>query len=128
MSRLPEKKVRELKELIREWSQKKSCRIKDLQSLVGKLQLACKVVHPGRSFLGRMFELLIGVGRRQQFVHLNSGFRSDLQWWHQFLEAWNGVAMLGNTPENDFDINLYTNASGSFGCGTWWREGWLQLQ
>ena len=88
----------------------------------------CKVVSPGRSFLGRMFELLRGVGRRQQFVRLNSSFRSDLQWWHQFLEAWNGVAMLGNTPENDFDINLYTDASGSFGCGAWWREGWLQLQ
>ena len=56
--RLP--KVSELRDLVKEWSQRKSCLVKDLQSLVGKLMHACKVVHPGRSFLGRMLELLRG--------------------------------------------------------------------
>ena len=62
--RLPERKVKELRELIREWSQKKSCRVRDLQSLVGKLQHVCKVVRPGRTFLGRMLELLRGLRKQ----------------------------------------------------------------
>ena len=126
--RLPRKKVSELRDLVKEWSQRKSCLVKDLQSLVGKLMHACKVVRPGRSFLGRMLELLRGGKRKQQFLRLNSGFRSDLQWWNQFLEIWNGVSMLANTPRGGSDIDLYTDASGSFGCGAWWREGWLQLE
>ena len=48
---LPLHKLRELKELVEEWLPKRSCRVKDLQSLVGKLQHACKVVRPGRTFL-----------------------------------------------------------------------------
>ena len=77
--RLPRKKVSELRDLVKKWSQRKSCLVKDLQSLVGKLMHACKVVRPGRSFLGRMLELLRGGKRKQQFLRLNSGFRSDLQ-------------------------------------------------
>ena len=126
--RLPARKVTELRDLIREWSEKRSCRIKELQSLVGKLVHACKVIRPGRTFLGRMLELLRGVRRKQQYLRLNTGFRSDLQWWHQFLEGWNGVAMLANTPRGGSDIDLYTDASGAFGCGAWWQEGWLQLE
>ena len=36
--------------------------------------------------------------------------------------------MLANTPKGGSNIDLYTDASGSFGCGVWWREGWLQLE
>ena len=84
--RLPAHKLRELKELVEEWLP------------VGKLQHACKVVCPGRTFLRRMFELLKGGASKQPWVRLNTRFRSDLLWWHQFLESWNGVAMLENVP------------------------------
>lgn len=63
--RLPRDKVQELKSLIATWSQRKSCTKRDLQSLVGKLQHACKVVCLGRSFLRRMFELLRGTAKKQ---------------------------------------------------------------
>ena len=119
---LPRKKVsdHELRDLVKECSQRKSCQVKDLSSLVGKLMHACKVVRPGRSFL---IECWSCSERKQQFLHLNSGFRSDLQWWNQFLKIWNGVVMLANTPKSGSDVNLYTDASGSFGWGAWWWEG-----
>lgn len=126
--RLPAHKLRELQELVGEWLSRKSCKIKDLQSLVGKLQHACKVVRPGRTFLRRMFELLKGGARKQPWIRLNSSFRSDLLWWHLFLESWNGVAMLENIPTQSVDIHLYTDASGSFGCGAYWGNHWFQLQ
>ncbi len=54
--RLPHAKIQELQALIREWKPKRSCTRRELRSLAGKLQHACKVVRPGRTFLRRMFE------------------------------------------------------------------------
>ena len=79
--RLPQKKISELKGLIRVWLGRRSCLKRELQSLVGKLQHACKVVKPGRSFLRRMFELLAGVHKDHHHIRLNTSFRSDLVWW-----------------------------------------------
>jgi len=125
ISRLPSRKLTELQNQVSEWLSKKSCRVKDLQSLVGKLQHACKVVRPGRTFLHRMFELLRGVGKKQQFVRLNASFKLDLWWWHVFLGTWNGVAMMENNLITGREIHLYTDASGSFSCGAWWGKEWL---
>ena len=58
--RLPTEKIVELQMLITGWLGRKFCTLRDLQSLVGKLQHACKVVRPGRTFLRCMFELLKG--------------------------------------------------------------------
>ena len=61
---LPVDKLTTLKELVREWLSKKACTLRDLQSLAGKLQHACKVVQPGRTFLRRVFELLKGCKKK----------------------------------------------------------------
>ena len=124
--RLPAGKLTELKCLIISWTHRKACTKRDLQSLVGKLQHACKVVRPGRSFLRRMFELLKGVLRKQHFIRLNKSFHSDLRWWQLFLDSWNGVAMIGSREWSPA-FHLYSDASGSFGCGAWWDQSWLQL-
>ena len=54
--RLPKEKIEELNSLIREWLEKKFSTKKELQSLVGKLQHACRVVRPSKTFLKRMLE------------------------------------------------------------------------
>jgi len=45
--RLPRSKLLELKELLATWQSRRTCRKKKLESLVGKLAHACKVVRPG---------------------------------------------------------------------------------
>ena len=52
--RLPMEKMTELKLLVASWVGRRFCTLKELESLVGKLQHACKVVRPGRTFLRRM--------------------------------------------------------------------------
>ena len=47
---LLQRKVSELKSSMKEWLGRRLCRKKELQSLVRKLQHACRVVKPGRSF------------------------------------------------------------------------------
>ena len=124
--RLPANKLQEIRGIIGEWLSKKACRKQELQSLVDKLQHACKVVPPGRSFLRRMFTLLKGLPKKQQFVRLNKVFHSDLLWWHLFLDTWNGVSML--TVPLVVQENIFSDAAGSFGCGACWCNHWFQLK
>ena len=56
--RLPADKLRRIQTLLSEWGDKKPCSRRELESLVGLLNHACKVVRSGRSFLQRMLDLL----------------------------------------------------------------------
>ena len=85
---LPDEKLGDLKALIQSWVGRKVSTARELKSLVGKLENACKVVRPGRSFLRRMIDLLRGVKSNHRLIRLNSSFRSDLLWWHHFLSGW----------------------------------------
>ena len=125
--RLPQEKLDDLRTVLAEWRMKKFCHIRELRSLVGKLQHACKVVRPGRTFLRRMFDLLKGSATRHHpFVRLNAAFRSDLAWWQAFLTTWNGVSMLTEPDHIPPDVDLYTDAAGAQGCGAWAGVSWFQ--
>ena len=59
--RLPLHKLRELQTLVGSWLEHRgSSTREELESLIGKLSHACKVVRPGKTFMRRMFELLSG--------------------------------------------------------------------
>ena len=52
--RLPQEKLREMRSLLKRWRGMKSCRRRDLESLVGSLNHACRAVRPGRAFKRRL--------------------------------------------------------------------------
>ena len=56
--RLPQGKLQRLQTLLSEWGDRKVCESRQLESLIGTLNHACKVVRCGRSFLRRMLDLL----------------------------------------------------------------------
>ena len=87
-------------------------------AVVGRKVTACMQNSlPRKNILRRIFELLKGCGRCQTFVRLNAVFRSDLMWWHLFLDTWNGVGMMDNPANYSSSVDLYTDASGSLvGC------------
>ena len=126
--RLPEVKLARTRELVATWRGRKSCRVRELQSLVGTLQHACKVVHPGWSFVRRMHELLKRGKNGSDYVRLNKEFRADVEWWHLFLSDWNGVSMLRKVQMESPDAEFWSDASGSWGCGAFWSSQWLQMQ
>ena len=125
--RLPQAKISELKSLVRFWLGRGSCQRKELQSLAGKLQHACKVVKPGRAFLRRIFELLATVRADHHHVRLNASFRSDVVWWDVFLEAWNGTSLLVGGAQRE-TIHIFSDASGRLGCGAHWGNHWFQFR
>lgn len=74
--RLPRGKLVELKVLVHQWlGKRRACKREELESLVGKLAHACKVVPPGKTFMRRMFELLAGTRRAGHHIRIS---RSDM--------------------------------------------------
>ncbi len=127
--RLPADKLERLTLLLHEWAFKRSCLQKELESLIGLLNHACKVIRPGRSFLRRMLDLLHATCHPPRGVvpiRLNKGFQSDLAWWLTFTEAWNGTFLLA-TPFHMPHATMTSDASGSWGCGAWYLRSWFQI-
>ena len=128
--RLPQEKLQRMQSLLVEWGNRKVCERRQLESLVGTLNHACKVVRCGRSFLRRMLDLLYRAPAptgRPYLIRLNREFRSDLMWWRTFVMAWNGVSFL-LPPSHLPQLQMASDASGSWGCGAWHGRHWFQLQ
>lgn len=125
--RLPHDKLERLQSLLHQWRFKKACARRELESLIGLLNHACKVVRSWRSFLRRMLDLLHSVPPSQTHIRLNLEFRSDLAWWNTFLTNWNGISFLP-PPAHLPTLELTTDASGLWGCGAWHNSSWFQLQ
>lgn len=128
-ARLPQLKLERTKATVQEWLHKKSATKREILSLVGVLQHATKVVRPGRSFLSRMYSTAARVPKLNYFTRLNKEFRSDLTWWHIFLENWNGTSFLqvANFPQAP-GLIIQTDASGSWGCGGFLNGSWFKWQ
>ena len=128
--RLPADKLARLRDLLDSWGDRKTCTRRELESLLGIINHACKVVRSGRCFRRRMLDLLHGGPRPLPHscpIRLNREFRSDLTWWRIFAEDWNGVSFLTPPPDRTH-LELTSDASGSWGCGAWHGHSWFQLQ
>ena len=96
------------------WSTRKSCRRKDLESLLGHLSHAATVVRPGRTFIREHFCLLHLTRSPHYFVQLSAGARADLTWCRCFLKDCNGSSFF---PFAEVAHHVCSDASGSFECG-----------
>ena len=89
---LPER-IDELLIELEKWSNRNRCSIKELQSLIGKLQFICNVVRPGRLFLTRMLDCLRG-NHNKTTIWINDQFQLDINWWKNYLPKFNGTGIL----------------------------------
>ena len=78
--RLPSGKLKKLCELVSKWRRRKCCTKRELQSLAGHLNHACKVVRPGWRFLRGVFGLLSQFRKPTHMIRLNAAFRAVLEW------------------------------------------------
>ena len=125
--RLPEEKLKRMRELVDGWRTRQSCTRRELESLLGSLSHAAVAVRPGRLFLRQLFGLLSAVSRPFHYIRLNLATRADLAWWAFFLQEWNGVSLLQYRHPL---VHVFSDASGSFGCGAvvpngaWFNQEW----
>ena len=120
---LPEEKLSRLQDILCQWKRRKCCTKKELESLIGHLSHAATVIRPGRIFLRNLFALL---SRLTIHACLNLDVRTDIAWWQCLLQHWNGRSFF---PLPSPSCHLYSDASGSFGCGAHSIEldSWFQL-
>ena len=65
-----------IQDVLTDWSTRKCCTRKELQSLIGRLHHACLVVWPGRTFLHRMINLLSCFRNDSHPIRLNFCYMS----------------------------------------------------
>ena len=109
VAHLPDEKLQSLKELIHSWLPRKGCFRRTLESLIGHLHHAAKVVWPGRTSLHRMIDLLSCFPKKDHPIQLNKEFHLDLQWWDHLLAQWHGVSFWlypGLSPAVDLHLML----------------------
>ena len=126
-ARLPQDKLIRIKDLLGSFQKRRSVRLIELQSLIGTLQFACKVVVPGRTFLQRAIDLTRRVPSRCHHVRLNREFFKDLAMWRVFITKWNGRSFFlesSTTPAPD--LELFTDAPSTSGFGGFFRGKWFQ--
>ena len=126
--KLPEDKLSRIQQTLAQWQQKKTATKRDILSLVGLLQHATKVVKCGRTFTARMYATAAKVKELHYYTRLNKEFRSDLAWWHAFVQHWNGLSILHTPSLSPSQLTIQTDASGSWGCGAVFNHLWLQWQ
>ena len=128
-ARLPRDKLDDALNLVTRFARRKKVTLRELQSLIGTLNFACKVIVPGRPFLRRLIDLTIGISRPNFHIRLNNEARLDLAAWLIFLQSFNGVSVLLDEHWISSEkLELFTDASnhGFAGVlkGKWFQGGW----
>ena len=127
VARLPPDKLADLLQSIPRWLTRRKCIQCELQSIIGKLSFACKVVPAGRIFLRRLIDTASSVRRNHHHISLTTECKKNFQWWLDFLPSWNGVAMMLDTHYSFAeDMEIYTDVSGTHGFGACYRSDWLR--
>ena len=125
-ARLPVDKVQKIAGALGNMSHRRHTTLHDLQSLIGMLNFACRVISPGRAFLRRLIALTIGVTKPGHHIKLNSEARADLSAWYTFISAFNGVAMfIDSTWVSSVSIKLYTDAASTQGFAAVFGSRWF---
>ena len=126
--RLPKDKLANLKETLSYSVQRRTISKKDLQRLMGLFQFATKVVRPGRPFLRRLHAMQDIGSHPNHFIRLNIPARADIMWWYIFMEEWNGVSLLWDLGLQVPNVQVYTDASGNWGCRAFLDRMWFHLE
>ena len=126
-ARLPEDKLARIKQLLDSFTNRRSARLVDLQSIIGTLQFACKVVVPGMTFLQRIINLTRGVSNRFHHIRLDEEFSRYIIMWKVFLTKWNGCSFfLESFVTTSSDLELYSDAASTIGFGGYLNGKWFQ--
>ena len=103
------------------FSQQVSASKRQLQSLAGSLNFACRAVQGGRTFLRRVIDCVNRLRHSSHRCRLNSQFRADIKWWQQFLFTFNGRSMM-----LDFQHPVVSQTDASFlGYGAVCFDDWF---
>ena len=105
----PERLI-EIKELVETWLSKETATLKELQSVVGKLNFVAACVRPGRIFISRLLNWLREIhGKDTRKLKIPAEVKKDFKWWSRFLVSYNGISIMvyddWSCPDNFFSTD-----------------------
>ena len=90
-------RLHEIKLLLQTWLDKETASLKEIQSLLGKLNFVAACVKPGRIFISRMLKWLKVLNKERQpreQVSIPEYVTKDIMWWQKFLPMYNGISLM----------------------------------
>ena len=125
--RIPLSKLVEIKQKINDLLGRKKCTLRQMQSLIGSLNFACRAILPGRPFCRRLINAICGLTQPHHHLRITENMKKDLHLWLQFFRDFNGVSVFHDRlwVANE-DIQLFTDSSGcaNLGFGAYFGEKW----
>ena len=116
-------RLQEIKFLLNTWLNKETACLKEVQSLLGKLNFIAACVRPGRIFISRMLKWLrafhLEESRLKQ-VQIPNFVKKDVMWWYKFLPIYNGVSLMLYEEWCEPD-EMCSSDSSLQGCGGFWQ-------
>ena len=127
-ARLPQDNVQKVLSSLAAMRKSRSVTLHQVQSFIGLLTFASRVISPGRAFIRRLINFTVSISRPNHHIRLTAESRADLAAWHCFISSFNGVTMLINSTWVSSDsIKLYTDAAYTEGfaavLGSRWFKG-----
>ena len=124
---IPQNKVDELMGQMPRWCGRRTCTLRELQSLNGKLNFYSKAVPPGRMFTRRLIDLTRTVSNPNHYVTINKDAREDIHWWCELLATHNRASFIPD-PRKIYstDLMLFTDAARYKGMGAIYGSHWIQ--
>ena len=98
-ARLPLDKLRRITDAVNSFQSRTSCTKRELLSLLGHLNFACRVIYPGLAFVSYLIRLSCMVKELHHHVKITYECRLDLRMWSLFLEQWNGISFFLDDEE-----------------------------
>ena len=94
--KVTEERLNEIKLLLRTWLDREKASLRDIQSLIGKLNFVAACVKSGRIFISRLIKWLkVLYKEKPGTLHIIPEFaKKDILWWYRFLPHYNGISMM----------------------------------
>lgn len=121
--RLPADKLEKVCQTVNSFLHRTHANKRQLMSLAGSLAHCSKLVHGGRTFSRRVFNLIKLMPELGSVVRLPGWFGSDLEWWAKFVKCFNGTVGIVSQLCQCEHV-MYTDSSLS-GFGGWFGSDWF---
>ncbi|XP_073485049.1 uncharacterized protein [Aquarana catesbeiana] len=121
---LPPDKLTPIRTVIHTFTNTQGCTKKQLQSLLGMLNFAIRIIPQGRSFVSRLLVFLSQVQDPDLIFKLDKAAVADLARWDDFLTNWNGISMFipSASPTSP---QIITDAAASTGFAAIFGHHWF---
>lgn len=122
-----EDRLNEIKWLLRTWLDREKATLKDIQSLLGKLNFVAACVRPGRIFISRMIKWLKVLYKENSKQHVIPDYvKKDILWWYRFLPTYNGISMMLYEQWSEPD-EIFSSDACLDGCGGFWNGNYFHV-